>query len=167
MADKYVTEEHRDTVDSVALWHLRVGRAGLRHLAGGFEVANLTDAADMALVTAEGRSEEGVDQQHRFVKGMLACSDGRNIRVVVFPGQHRSVAVPNQCRPGSGNLIGSHLFAISGAAKDNSPGVATGVEVRHDRLSGTNTKAWVIVLGVVFGRSVIDHVVAQISEMVG
>ena len=167
MADKYVTEEHRDTVDSVALWHLRVSRAGLRHFAGGFEVANLTDAADMALVTAEGRSEEGVDQQHRFVKGMLACSDGRNICVVVFPRQDRGVAVPNQCRPSPRDFIGSHLLAISGAAEDNSPGVDTGVEVRNDGLSGTNAKAWVVVLGVIFRRSVIDHVVAQISEMVG
>ncbi len=111
----------------------------------------------MALITAEGFRDEGLNEREDLLGGVLASADRNHVRIVVLAGQHGGVVIPHEGRANAIDLVGRDLFTIAGPADDD----AEGTRVGDDTETRLDTKRRIVILRIVSVRTMVDNLVPQ------
>ena len=125
-------------------------------IALGLVGQHFVDAAHVARIVAERSLDKLVHNRERFFRGMHPAAHGDHVRVVVLATQMRGLSGPSQNRADPRHAVRGQLLAISGAANHHTEGTRIG----NYRLSSSDTVGRVVVLGVIFVRAVVHHLVA-------
>ncbi len=119
-------------------------------------LAHLINTALVALIAAEGRRNEGVDNRGRLLGSVHARAHGDHLRVVVLTGQLSSLHAPRKSGADSGDPVCRQLLAVARAANDHSKRLG----VIPNRLGCGNAERGIVVESVVLMCTVVRHLVA-------
>src|SRR5699024_8342430 len=80
--------------------------------------------------------------------------------VTMFASQLSGGNIPGQSCTDAGDFVSCHLFAIARTTQHNAQGILTGSPLSGHGHGSINAKARIVVLGIIFLWTVINHLVA-------